>query len=185
MDPSEAFEARFSPLRALLLGVLGFGFLAVGFWMLGAFGEVPDGSRRVPAWAVPYVGGFIAVWATWLTFAAIANLRNALSGALAARIDPTGVLIPALSQNVIAWRDIGQMRKGNVMGTEFLILEVDDTRSDRFKLQARIRKRLSGGIFREREWPFAVNGTGHSVNEVLEAAREFRPAVSSHRSVEC
>ena len=165
------FEAHFSPARSILLSLLAVGFVAAGLWMVGAFGEVPGGSRRLPDWAVPIMG-----WVAIVFFAPFAflHLRRAFAGGLAVRIDQRGMLLTDYSKRLIAWEDIVAIRTENVMGNKILLFEVDDARAADFGAG----KRMAAGTNRSMYglgYSLTVNNTDRSHSELLQALEHFAP----------
>jgi hypothetical protein len=150
-------------------------FVTGGLWIAGVLGEATGGSRRLPGGIEPVVG-----WVCIVFFGGrgLLQLRNALSGGVAIRIDENGILAPALSKKTIGWNDILDVRRGSVAGTEFVVLDVTAAHAKGFGLYWRLSRPLNNLLYGE-GWPVMVNASNRSVDDVLEAVLALRPLRSS------
>lgn len=139
--------------------------------MLGAFGEVPGGGRRLPDWAVPVIGWLAIVF--FGPFMAL-HLYKAVTGGISVRIDESGMLLRDYSNKTIPWDDFTALSTQNMMGTNMLLFEVVDASEAEF------------GWFRRMTMPMnrSINGYGNSVvvnntdrspAELLDAIAQFAP----------
>lgn len=165
------FEAHFSTGRAILLTLGSLLFVVAGLWLLGLFGEVPTGSRRVPDWAIPILGwlcvvmfGPLAVW----------HLSRAFGGELAVRIDQLGMLLTDYSDQPIGWDDVVAIRTENMMGNNILLFEVRPARAEGFGWGRRLMAGSSRTMY-GLGYSLSVNNTDRSHRELLAAIEHFAP----------
>nr|WP_298928317.1 STM3941 family protein [uncultured Erythrobacter sp.] len=168
----DRFEARYSPARSIMLALLAFGFVAIGLWLIGAFGETPTGSRRVPDWAVAPAGWLaIAFFAPFTFF----HIKRAFGGGLAVRVDAQGMLLPDYSPKLIRWDDVTSLSTQNMMGTKLLLFDVRDGREADFALFRRATIGFNRS-FNGHGCSVTMNNTDRSYDDLLDAVDAFAPA---------
>lgn len=171
MAGAPVFEAQYSPMRSLLLGLMSIGFVALGLWLAGFIGEPPTGSRRLPDWAVPILG-----WLAIVCFAPFAamHLMKVFNPGVSVRVDEQGMLISDYCAETIAWNEFTALRTQNIMGTQLLQFEVIPEREATFgafrKLLMPLNRSTSG-----MGGSLVVNNTNRSFNELIEAVRTHAP----------
>ena len=171
MAGGDAFEARYSPLRSLLLGLLALGFFVLGLWIIGAFGEVSLESRRYPAWLITAAGGICAVF-----FGPIGlnHFSRALSPGVAVRVDERGMIIPGAGAHPIPWRDFTEFSSQNMMGTNLLMFDVTRARLEKFGLFKRALWAMNEPFY-GKGGSLVINNTNRRHQELVDAVQRFAP----------
>jgi len=174
IDPvagGEVFEARHSPARSALLGLLFFGFVAIGLWLAGVFGELSTDSRRMPQWMYPVIGLLNVAFAAPI---GLKHLANTFSPGVSVRVDEHGMLMRDYSREAIPWSDFTGLMSQNMAINNLLVFDVVPKRRETF------------GLYKRFIWPFnqsmygkggllAINNTDRSQTEMLQAIKAHAP----------
>lgn len=165
----EDFVAYPSRWRIAVATLVAAGFVALGLWMLGAFGPPPP-SRRYPAVAVVAVG--------WLCVAffglfGVFNARRMFDGNEELRIGPAGIRWTRWSDQTIPWSAVIDVTTWKYKGQRSIVLHLRD--ATRFPgkpllaLLARLNRPLTGG-----DIVISLTGTNRSFIDGLSAIERFR-----------
>lgn len=171
MANGEVFEARYSPVRSVLMGLGALGFVAIGLWMIGAFGDIPCDGRLIPAEAIPYIG-----WMGILFFGPLATLHFARASVpgTAVRVDANGMMMAGCGEEVIPWDDFTSLSSRDIMGTQYLLLDVVDQRFATFSLFKKFLWKINEPFIGQSGW-LVINNTNRKHNELVEAICHFAP----------
>ena len=163
------FIAHNSRLRIALLILVSIAFVALGFWMIGAFGPVPSSKRYSPTmvWGI----GWICV--LFFSLCAIAWVRRLLGDTEQLWIGAAGVHCHAWSDKLIPWAEITNVTTWSYKRQKFLILHLRDPslfpgRGIRAAL-ASANRRLAGGDIH-----ISMTGTDRSCDDAISAVRLFK-----------
>ena len=139
--------------------------------MLGAFGEAPSESRRVPEWMIPIIG-----WLTVVFFGPIGfiNLSKVFDAGIAVRVDQYGMLMPGYGSFPIPWEDFTALNSQNVMGTSLITFAVVPERIESFDLSKRLLWKLNQP-FTGMGGSLAINNTDGKHRDLVEAICMFAP----------
>lgn len=167
----ETFIAQYSRWRLVALFLSAVGFVALGMWMVGAFGEVPSSRRHSASY-------FIAIgWLSILFFGLcgvgiVSKLFDERSQLL---IDSFGVLWIPWSDQLIPWSEIRDVTTWNYKHQRFIVLHLRDaTRFPGRGLSSRLagsNRMLTGG-----DISISLTGTNRSYGDAMEAIERFRLA---------
>ena len=158
----ERFVARPSPLRLTLLLLLSVGFVALGFWMIGAFGEPPRSSRAWAGWiAIPVFGLFGALIA-----ARLFDRRAQIV------VDAEGLMFRQWSDEHIPWSAVSGIDERTMQGQRFFGIYLHD-------ISAHPPTRLVGKLGRMNsalgfaQLSISATGTDRSADELRDALMQF------------
>lgn len=170
--PMSEFRAYCSHRRTLLLLLAAIGFVAIGVWFSGIFGEVPtcppSARCRFPPTLLPYIGWVAILFFGLVAIVSAERLRNpeahltiGLDGIFAAR--SYGDTIPwSQIESVSTWRD------------ETIVLSLRSSHrlwsKGSARLFAYVTRRLTGG-----DIAVSLIGTNRSLSEAMPAISQFRP----------
>lgn len=160
---SDAFVARNSPVRVLLLAALSAGFVAIGLWMIGAFGPEPDAPQWVGWLSIVFFGP-----CTLLILARLFEPSEQL------RIDREGIRWRQWSNDPIPWSAVRAIEQASVHSQKFLCLHLDHPERYRSK---RALGRLGGAnrALGFGDIPLSVTGTDRNFRELVDAVARFAP----------
>ncbi|OHV04925.1 STM3941 family protein [Mycobacterium talmoniae] len=166
-----AFEANLSRARIALMLAGCLLFIALGLWMVGAFGEVPSTSRWSPGyvqavgWAGTVFGGFCAI---------VAVPRLFQSGVVM-RVDTDGIYWRRWSDRVIPWSAIACISIGQMGRQRFVNLFLHDPAAyPSSGILGRVRgvnKAMGYG-----DIPLNITETDRSFDDLIAAIDHFAPA---------
>jgi hypothetical protein len=159
----DSYVARSSPLKMLKLFAAAAGFVVLGAWIAGLFGEAPQPGMEF--WG----------WLSILFFGAcgIAMLPSLLTTGDAIRISAQGIYFKRWSDATIPWSEITRVSRFSVEGQDMIILNLKDP--SRFpstgllgKLNPANRALSSGDI------TIPLAGTTGNFDEAMAAIDHFR-----------
>ena len=168
---AERFEASYSPWRLLLLSLLSGGWVFVGLWMIGAFGDAPEGPRLGPDPIYP-LGWFLIIVCS---AGAVLIIRKTFSGGIAITIDNYGIHDRRLSSKPIQWDNIEQIGSYTMRGgIKFVGIAVRDPEQAGITQFARYAAGMNSSIT---PFPYAIGtvGTDKSHAQILAAIDHFSP----------
>ena len=161
--------ARSSPWRMALLLLGAVGFIALGLWLTGLFGEPPQSRRWSPA-MVHVIG-----WAAILFFGAcaIVGAGRALDSGPQLTISVLGIQWRPWSEDVIPWAEIRDVSVWQFGAQKAIVLQLDNparfpSRAVLGKLAGANRAMTGGDI------SISLTGLDKSFDEAFAAIREFR-----------
>jgi hypothetical protein len=147
------------------------GFVALGLWMAGLFGDVPE-SRRWPKQMVQLLG-----WISVIFFGSCAavGLRRAFDTDVQLRISRQGIYWKPWSEATIPWHEIHDIRVWEFRKQRSIILslhhpELYPSKSILGRLAAANRSLTGGDI------SISMTGLNKSFDEALAAAHEYGEA---------
>ncbi len=167
----EEFVAYSSRQRTACLFLGSLAFVALGLWMLGAFGPAPT-SARYPAVLFPVVG-----WVSILFFGLAAAVwgRRLFDRKAQLSIGAAGILSAPWSDQTIPWSEIADVTTWDFNGQRTIVLLLRDrTRFPGRGLAAMLadaNRGLTGG-----DLSLSLTGTDRTVEEALFAIDRFRSA---------
>lgn len=174
----ERFVARNSRTRLVLMLIGSLLFVAIGLWMVGAFGEPPRGGGRRAGlnwvgWvAIPFFGAAAA--------AIIAKLRDPGEQLV---VDERGLIWRAWSDDVIPWNEIERIDERRIARqTMFAVHLRDATRCPPTRWTGRISARQRG--FGMGDLSLNLTGSDRSNDDLRAALARFRPG-GGERSGAC
>ncbi|HEX6742426.1 MAG TPA: STM3941 family protein [Sphingomicrobium sp.] len=161
--------AHSSPWRMVLIVAGALGFVAIGCWMAGLFGDVPQ-FRRWPPELVQLFGWFAILF---FGLAALVAIRRIFDGGPQLTISAEGIRWKQWSDDLIPWSGIGDVTVWE-FGTQKTILLhlVDPVRYPSRTLLGKLggaNRALTGG-----DIPISLTGLDKSFDESFAAIREFR-----------
>lgn len=170
MAGEDALEAHFSPMRHVLIGLLGLGFVAAGFWLTGAIGEF-SGSERISADTASIIGYFNIAF-----FGAVALIAfwTARRTDVAVRVDSHGIFAVKQFKEAVPWDNIDGLASVTLHHNKFLAFEI--SKPERF-CPTRLADVSSDWNVRNIGYPFAITtlGTTKSYSELMAAIERFAP----------
>ena len=164
-----AYNSRWR-LIVLLLGAGG--FVVLGLWMIGAFGEVPS-SRRYSASVTSIIG-----WSSILFFGlcAVAGVKRIFDDGVQLQIDPSGIRWTPWSDTLIPWSEIAEVSTWSYRRQNLIILHLNDpARFPGRGLGARLagaNRRMTGG-----DISISLAGTDRNYSDAMSAIDHFRSAM--------
>jgi hypothetical protein len=168
----ERFVARNSRTRLVLILLGSLLFVAIGLWMVGAFGEPPQGSGRAAGtnwvgWiAIPFFGA--------VALAIIGRLRDAGEQLV---VDESGIVWRAWSDDVVPWSEIEKIVERHVARQVMFAVHLrDPSRCPPTRWTGRIAARQRG--FGMGDMSISVSGTDRSNDELRNALTRFFPGMS-------
>ena len=163
------FIAYNSRWRVTLIFLGAVGFVALGLWMVGAFGEVPSSRRR----SAGYTMGIGWLCILFFGFCAVAIVKKFFDDRAQLRIGRSGIVWSPWSDQLIPWSEITDVTTWSYRGQKAIILHLDNP--DRFpgrgltaKLAGANRKLTGGDI------SISLTGTDRSHDDAIEAITHFR-----------
>jgi hypothetical protein len=164
LSSDDRFTARPAPGRIFLLLLGSIGFVVLGLWMVGAFGEMPNPSRAWAGWlCIPFFGA-CAVGLGYKLF----DRHDQIV------VDQRGIYWRRWSPQTIAWDAIAAIEPRRVQRQDFLCLHlVDPSRFPSTTLLGRLAGMNRGMGFGD----IAINtvGTDKKLAELEEAVARFAP----------
>lgn len=160
----DAFEARYSKLRVLLLMVGAAGFVILGAWVAGLIGETPRPDR---AWL-----GWIAI--IFFGFCLIAIGRRLFDDDVQLRVDRHGLMSKPWSDATIPWHEIVAVGVWEHRRQNVIVLKLADP--DRFPSSTMMGKlagtnrMLTGG-----DVSISMTGTDRGFDEAMQAIGRYLP----------
>lgn len=161
----DAFVARNAPVRVLLLAALAAGFVAIGLWIVGAFGPAPDDAPR---------------WAGWLSIAffgpgCVLILARLFQPSEQLRIDRDGIRWRQWSDDLIPWSAVRAIEQASVHNQKFLCLRLDQP--ERYR-STQLLGRLGGAnrALGFGDIAISVTGTDRSFDDLVRAVGRFAPS---------
>ena len=153
--------------------VLSFGsltFVAMGLWMTGMFGSIPETTR--------YSADFLAVigWICVFLFSlcGVAYTKDLFGPSEQLRIDAEGLRWKPWSDQIIPWAEITEIRKWEVGSQRGVDLKLRDPaqyrRAGLLALIANGGRTFSGG-----DVSICLSGTNRKFDEAMAALARFRP----------
>ncbi|APE28533.1 STM3941 family protein [Aurantiacibacter gangjinensis] len=166
----DAYVARDSHWRLVILLFASIGFVVAGVWMAGLFGEPPAGRRWSPE-TVRIVG--LASTALFGFFAFVIGKRLTNVGE-AFRIDATGITHAQMVKQSFSWDEITQIFPVQISGQKMIAYDVVD---ERFAALSGLRGRLASANRSMTGCAFALamSGTDAKFDEALAAVERFAP----------
>lgn len=171
MSEAEVFVARTSSGRTSLLVLASLGFVVMGLWLVGWFGQ-PPATRRFSQ-----DGAFWLGWITILFFGLTTLIGGARLFDRRPRIvvDAQGILWRDFSDQTIPWSRIRGWTMQDMVTTKFICLDVVDAGSFRRAGIAAIFGGANRGMgFGEAQ--LNVTGTDRSFSDLVDAMQRFAPA---------
>ncbi|MGI4811679.1 MAG: STM3941 family protein [Janthinobacterium lividum] len=170
----EDFVAYPSRWRIALLGLGSFAFVAIGLWMIGAFGTPPVWSRT------PATVTFLVGWSSVVFFSlcGMVSIKRLFDTSEYLRIGPTGVHSSLWSNQTIPWSEIIDVTTWSFRAQKAIILHLREAK--RFPAHGAARmlsgsnRMLTGG-----DVSIALTGTDRGFEEAMSAIVRFR-SQSSH-----
>ena len=112
----QPFVARTAPGRMLLLIVGSLAFVAIGLWLVGAFGPPPQPGRTWAGWLGVVVFGLCAISGIFL----LLGPREQVV------IDDRGIFYPRRSPDILPWSEIDTISVTAVRRQRFLSVKLRD-----------------------------------------------------------
>lgn len=167
---ADSFVAYPSRWRLALFMLLGLGFVALGLWMIGAFGSVPSSTRY------PYFETLIVGWACLIFSSACvaAYIPRLLEAGEQVRVDARGIFYSQWSDATIPWSQISEVTVRSYRSSRFIIIHLKDRRLYPGKglaaLLAGPNRMMTGG-----DISVSLSGTDRSYDEAISAIEQYRP----------
>ena len=167
------FVAYNSRWRVALIFLGAVGFVALGLWMVGAFGEVPS-SRRYSAPVTMGIG-----WLCILFFGlcAVTAVKKFLDDRVQLQIGPSGIVWSPWSDDLIPWSEIGDVTTWSYRRQKAIILHLNNpARFPGRWLTAKLagaNRMLTGG-----DVSISLTGTNQSHDDAMSAIARFRRATA-------
>lgn len=163
------FVAHISRWRvaSLILGSLG--FVALGLWLAGAFGEVPS-SRRYSA---PVAIGIGSLCVLFFGLCAVAGVKRFSDNRVQLEIGPAGIVWQQWSNQLIPWTEITDITTWSHRRQKAIVLHLNDpARFPGRGLAAKLagaNRTLTGG-----DIAISLTGTNRSYDDAMEAIARFK-----------
>ena len=169
----ERFVARNSRTRLVLMLVGSLLFVGIGLWMVGAFGEPPQGSGRAAGknwvgWiAIPFFGA--------IALAIVGRLRDGREQLV---VDERGIVWRPWSADVIPWSEIERIVERHVARQVMFGVHLrDPSRCPPTRWTGRIAARQRG--FGMGDMSLTLSGTDRSNDELRDALNRFFPGMAA------
>ena len=163
------FVAYNSRLRIALLTLTSLGFVATGFWMIGAFGDPPHTTLHSPM-SVKLIGWFSIVFFGLCT---VGWASRFLDDRAQVEIGPQGVRSARWSDHVIPWSEIADITTWTYKRQKSIILRLKHPeRYPGRRLPGRLssaNKALTGG-----DVSISLTGTNRSHDDAMAAITLFK-----------
>ncbi len=166
MDDFVAYPSRWR-IALLLLGT--WAFVALGLWMLGAFGPPPTSGRHSPGFVL--VIGWSAV--VFFGFCGVMWIRRFFDGREQLRIGPAGLRTVQWSEQTIPWSEIADVTIWSYKRQKAIILHLRDRsrfpgRGVAAVLSGANRSMTGGDI------SISLTGTNRTFADALSSIERFR-----------
>lgn len=171
--PMESFIAHNSRWRLAVILLSAVGFVALGMWMVGAFGEVPS-SRRYSATSFIVIG-----WLCILFFGlcGVAIIKKFFDERPQLSIDSSGIRWAPWTDQLIPWSEIRDVTTWSYKHQDVIVLHLRN--AERFPgkgLKAKVagaNRMLTGG-----DIAISLTGSNRSYGDAMSAIERFRQAYS-------
>jgi hypothetical protein len=162
------FVAYNSRWRVALIVLGAVGFVALGLWMVGAFGEVSPSRRySVP---VTFVIGWLCI--SFFSLCAVAGAKKFFDDGAQLQIGPLGIRSAPWSDQLIPWSEITDVTTWSHKGQKAIILHLNNpARFPGRGLAAKLagaNRMLTGG-----DISISLTGTNRDHNDALSAIARF------------
>jgi len=162
---TEAFVARSSPSRLMLIVAGALAFVALGVWLAGILGEPPEPGREWIGWvAIIFFGGCALVAAPRL-----------FDSSEQVKISGAGVYAKQWSEQTIPWHEIIDISVWEFRGQRSLILHLANPErypsSTLLGKMTGVNRALTGG-----DVAISLTGTDRKFADALAGAEYFRRA---------
>jgi hypothetical protein len=131
------FVAKPSRARIALIILGALAFVAIGLWMIGAFGAPPESSRKSPIFIA--VIGWVSI--LFFGFCGLAGIRMLFDTDVQVRINASGLYWKRWSDQTILWSDITDIGVWEHQRQKSIIVNLRDP--DRYR-SSRLMGKLSG-----------------------------------------
>ncbi len=167
----EAFVAQNSRWRLVLLALGSAGFVVVGAWMVGLFGDAPSFRRMSTEMGV--IVGWLCI--VFFGFCGFVALRLFMHAGEAFRIDADGITQGQMVKAAFRWDEITDIRPMKISGQPMVCYEVVQERLDAI---GGLRARLAAANRSMTSCSFAltISGTDAKMPEVIAAIERFAPS---------
>jgi hypothetical protein len=161
-----SFVARASRWRLLLLMAGSVGFVAIGLWIIGAFGDAPPASPMKVLFA-----GWVGV--PFFGLCALVALRQMVTAGDLITVDHRGIKSHPFSDAFIPWHAIAAIEQRTISRQEFLCLTLHDPGAFRprrhFRPLASADRSLGYG-----DVALSTSITDKTMEQLAEATRQHR-----------
>ena len=145
------------------------GFVGLGLWLIGAFGELPESPRYSPAMTV--IVGCSAI--VLFGYVGLASIRSLFDDSESLCISASGIRWRDWSNHTIPWAEITDVTIWEYRRQKFIILHLrDGSRFPSRGIQApfsAINRALTGG-----DIAITLAATDRSFNDAMAAVARFR-----------
>ena len=164
-----ALTAYSSPWRMALVVLGSIVFVALGLWMVGLFGEVPENRR----WSREFVQIFGWISIIFFGLCAIVGTRRALDSDAQLRISASGIYWKPWSEVTIPWHEVREVSGWRYRRQKFILLSLNHPErypsSSLLGKLAAANRALAGG-----DISISLVGLDKSFEEAMDAIDEFR-----------
>ena len=168
------FAAYNSKWRVLLLVLGSMIFVAIGLWMIGAFGPAPSSGRYDSDW-LAFVGWFAVLF---FGLCSVLWVRRLFIASEQIRIDRTGIYSRQWSDDMIPWSEITSVTTWTYRGQDVIVIHLREPARYPGKgvaaLFAPFSKAISGG-----DIGISLTGTNRTFKDALAAIEQLRPDLVS------
>ena len=165
----EGFVAHNSRWRVMIIVLGAVGFVCLGLWMVGTFGEVPASRRH----SAGYMIGLGWLCIIFFGFCAIAGAKRLFNEKPQILIGPAGIVWTPWSEQLIPWSEISDVTTWSYRGQSAIILHLRE--SSRFpgrglsQRLAGVNRKLTGG-----DIAISLTGTDRTYADAMSAIEQFR-----------
>jgi hypothetical protein len=165
------FVAYNSRWRVALMFLGTVGFVALGMWMVGAFGEVPSSRRHSASFTIGI--GWLCI--LFFGLCGVAIVKKFFDDRAQLQIGPSGIRWQPWSDHLIPWSEITDVTTWSYKHQKAIILHLNNP--DRFPgrgLTAKLagaNRMLTGG-----DISISLTGTNRSHEDAMAAIAHFRSA---------
>ncbi len=163
------FVAYNSRWRVAFIFLGAAGFVALGLWMVGAFGDVPSSLRHSAGYTITI--GWLCI--SFFGLCAVAMVKRLFDRRAQLQIGPSGIVWSPWSDKLIPWSEITDITTWSYKGQKAIILHLGNP--DHFPgrgLAAKLagaNQKLTGG-----DISISLTGTNRNYESALSAIAEFR-----------
>lgn len=170
----QEFVAHNSRWRVTLILFGAVGFVALGLWLVGTFGEVPTSRRHSSGYMIGI--GWLCI--LFFGFCAVAGLKRLFDVEARLHIGPDGIVWSPWSDQIIPWSEISAVTTWSYRGQKAIILHLNNPsrfpgRGLSTKLAGANRKLTGGDI------SISLTGTDRSYDDAMAAIERFKGSTSS------
>ncbi|MBB3034015.1 STM3941 family protein [Alteriqipengyuania lutimaris] len=165
----QEFVAHNSRWRLAAIFLIAAGFVALGIWFVGGFGEAPSSTRRPTTYGIAI--GWLCIF--FFGLCALAIAKKFFDDRPQLQIGPSGIQWCPWSDDIIPWSEISDVTSWSYNGQNTIVLHLNEpTCFPGRGLAAKLRgasRMLTGG-----DIAISLTGTDRGYDEAMAAIASYR-----------